>query len=56
VTLKETRQRRDDARKLIANNLGPSEHRKPEKAASQRRVANRFELVAREWFNKHAEH
>ena len=44
VTRKETRQRRDDARKLIANNVGPSEHRKPE-----RRSRNSVSPTASSW-------
>ena len=35
VTLKDARQRRDEARKLLANQVDPSEHRKAEKAASR---------------------
>ena len=47
--LKDARQRRDAARKLIANNVDPGEHRKAEKAAGSGRSANSFEVVAREW-------
>lgn len=54
VGLKEARQRRDDARKRIANDVDPSEHRKATKAAREESATNSFESVAREWFAKHA--
>ena len=53
VSLKDARERRDSARKLLANNVDPSEHRKAAKASSVERAANSFEVVAREWFQKH---
>lgn len=52
--LKEARERRDAARKLLAAGVDPSEHRKAERAASAERAANSFEVVAREWFGKQA--
>ena len=54
VGLKEARDRRDDARKLLANDIDPSENRKAQKAAKVGRAANSFEVVAREWFEKHS--
>ncbi|QBQ56304.1 tyrosine-type recombinase/integrase [Nitrosococcus wardiae] len=56
VSLKEARERRDEARKLLANEIDPSEHRKAKKAAREDRAANSFEVVAREWLAKHAPH
>ena len=53
VSLKDARERRDEARRLMANGIDPSEHRKAEKAASAERTANSFEAIAREWFSKH---
>ncbi|WP_166257708.1 tyrosine-type recombinase/integrase [Marinobacter salicampi] len=50
ITLKDARLRRDDARKLLANQVDPSENRKAQKAARQERSANSFETIAREWF------
>jgi integrase len=50
VSLKDARQRRDDARKLLANDTDPGENRKAVKAAKSERAANSFEVVAREWF------
>lgn len=50
VGLKAARERRDDARKLLADGVDPGENRKASKAAKQERAANSFEVVAREWF------
>jgi integrase len=52
VGLKDARQRRDDARKLLANSIDPGENRKVQKAVKSERSANSFEVVAREWFAK----
>jgi integrase len=54
VTLALARERRDDARKLLATEIDPGEHRKVMKTATADRAANSFELVAREWFAKHS--
>ena len=54
VTLKDARQRRDESRKLLANGVDPLEHRKAEKATSRENGANSFEVIAREWFDKHS--
>jgi integrase len=48
------RDRRDRARQLLAKGIDPSDHRKALKSAQEDRVANSFELVAREWFAKFA--
>ena len=53
VSLKDARERRFEARKLLANNIDPSENRKAEKAAKAERSTNSFETIAREWFSKH---
>jgi len=53
VSLKDARERRDEARKLLANDIDPSEHRQAQKAAKEDRAANSFEVVAREWHAKH---
>ena len=53
VSLKDARERRDAARKLLANDVDPSAARKAEKAATADRAANSFEVLAREWFAKH---
>ncbi|WP_026253998.1 tyrosine-type recombinase/integrase [Legionella shakespearei] len=54
VSLALARDRRDDARKLLAKEIDPGEHRKIMKQASSDRAANSFELIAREWFVKHS--
>ena len=54
VSLKDARQRRDDARKLLADGVDPSENRKAIKAAKIDRAANSFEVIAREWFAKNS--
>lgn len=51
VSLKDARQRRDDARKLLANDIDPSQNRKAVKSEKTERAANSFEVVAREWFD-----
>ncbi len=48
VPLKDARERRDDARKLLASGVDPGAKRKAEKSAH----ADTFEAVAREWFDK----
>jgi len=50
VSLKSARDRRDDARKLLANDVDPGEQRKAIKAAKGDRAANSFEVITREWF------
>ena len=54
VSLKDARHRRDEARKLLANDVDPSEHRKALRAKSREIGANSFEIIAREWFDKRA--
>ncbi len=51
VSLKDARERRDEARKLIANGIDPSQARKDEKAEIAADAVT-FEKVAREWFDK----
>ena len=54
VSLKQARERRDDARKLVADGVDPSENRKATKAARADRAGNSFEVVAREWLSKYS--
>ncbi len=54
VSLADAREKRDEARKLIAKDIDPSEHRKTHKAQKTERAANSFEAVTREWFTKHS--
>ena len=55
VSLKDARDRRDAARKQVANGIDPSEHRKATKATRSEQSANSFEVVAREWLAKFSE-
>lgn len=52
VGLADARERRETARKLLANDVDPGENRKMQKAAKVERSANSFEVIAREWFVK----
>lgn len=54
VKLKDARDRRDEARRLLADGVDPSSHRKAKKSARADRAANSFEVVAREWFAKNS--
>jgi integrase len=53
VPLVEARNRRDDARKLLANGVDPSEHKKASKRALRVSAANDFEVIAREFVATH---
>lgn len=52
IDLKTARERRDEARKLVAHRVDPSEKRKAEKATRQEEAANTFESIAREWHSQ----
>ena len=54
ISLKDARERRDEARKLLANEIDPSENRKAQKSGRADRAANSFEIVAQEWFGKYS--
>ncbi|BCF95563.1 integrase [Paraburkholderia sp. PGU19] len=54
VSLKDARECRDKARKLLAQGIDPSEQRKADKAEKLARTSNSFEIIAREWFAKFA--
>lgn len=54
VSLKEARERRDDARKQLNAGIDPGEARKITKAEVIEQVENTVESVAREWFEKHS--
>lgn len=54
VTLAKARDRRDEARKLLVENIDPSEYRKVMKQVEDERSANSFKVVAREWFVKYS--
>ena len=50
ISLKEARDRRDDARKKIANGVDPVAEKRAQIATSQAEAANSFEAVAHEWW------
>jgi hypothetical protein len=52
ITLAEAREKRETARKQLANGIDPGEVRKAQKAAKLEQGANSFEAVAREWHLK----
>lgn len=51
TTLKQAREKREVARKQIADGIDPSEHKKAVKEAKAESSANSFEIIAREWWN-----
>ncbi len=50
VTLKEAREKRDEARKMLRDGIDPSQAKKAQKDSAS--GANSFESIAREWFSK----
>lgn len=52
VTLKDAREKRDDARRLLAKDVDPGEHKKVVRAERLERAANNFEAIAREWYER----
>ncbi|SCX95990.1 integrase arm-type DNA-binding domain-containing protein [Nitrosospira sp. Nsp13] len=54
VSLKDARNRRDEARKLLASDADPGENRKAVKSAKMDQAANSFEVITREWYAKYS--
>lgn len=54
VSLADAREKRDQARKLIAVGTDPSELRKANKAGKNERAANSFEVIARLWLSSYS--
>jgi len=52
ISLASARQRRDEARKLLASGTDPGEQRKAAKATRDGLEANTFEVIGREWYAK----
>lgn len=52
VSLKDARERCEEARKLVARGVDPGAQRKAEKAAKAARSANCFEALCREWLER----
>ena len=49
ISLADARQRREDAKKLLANGVDPSDIKKAQKAATIEAATNTFEVFARQW-------
>lgn len=59
IGLKDARERREQAKKLLAQGIDPSEEKRAAKAAAdamEREQSSTFESVAREWFEKKTAH
>lgn len=54
TSLKDARQRRDDAKRLLAEGVDPSAERKNEKAAQRQKAAGQFREVASAWISHQA--
>lgn len=52
VSLKDARDRCEEARRLLKSGVDPSQHRKAEKLARANSAATSFESVSSEWFEK----
>jgi integrase-like protein/Arm domain-containing DNA-binding protein len=52
VKLAEARERLDNARKLLQNDIDPAQYKKETKAMRKDQAVNSFEAIAREWFTK----
>lgn len=55
VSLKLARERRDEALKLLAQDIDPSVYKKAVKKARIEQSANSFEVIAREWYERTVE-
>jgi len=53
VNLKDARQKREEAKEQLAKGIDPSAHKKAVKAAVIAKTTDSFEVVTREWFEKH---
>jgi len=54
VGLKEARERREQAKKMLSQGIDPSANRKAVKAAERATTGAAYEVVAREWFAKYS--
>jgi len=55
ISLLEAREKRDQARKLLADSIDPATEKKDRRNAALANLATTFELVAREWHQNHKE-
>ena len=56
VSLKEAREQRDEAKKLLAKDIDPGQHKKELRAARIAEEANTFRAVALEWYETQTTH
>jgi len=54
ISLSDAREQREQARKLIANGVDPVAVKQAQKVSAIENVENSFEVIAREWFVRHA--
>lgn len=54
MSLSDAREQREQARKLIANGVDPVAVKQAQKTSTIENVENSFEVIAREWFVRHA--
>src|SRR5215475_6288578 len=54
ISLKEARERREAAKKLLVDNIDPSSAKREAKLEASNAAKNSFEAVAREWFAKYS--
>jgi integrase len=54
MSLSDAREQREQARKLIANGVDPVAVKQAQKVSAIENVENSFEVIAREWFVRHA--
>jgi integrase len=54
VSLKDARQKREEAKAQLAQNIDPSTHKQAVKTAARAASNNSYEIIAREWFAKYA--
>jgi integrase len=52
VSLKDARQKRDEAKEQLAKDIDPAGHKQAIKTAVRAETENTFEIIAREWFEK----
>lgn len=50
LSLADARRRRDETKKLLANDVDPMVAKRAKKQAAEDRAANSFEVIAREWY------
>jgi hypothetical protein len=56
VPLKEAREKREENKKLLSQNINPSTHKQDQKTQAIRNAHNTFEVIAREWHENQKGH